>query len=156
MAHELTEKQMESAYLNTKNNTYVPDCYWRLNICFIFFFKNPTRMKSSVSPGQPSTSTAMPDRIGKETMLCDWWHQKGVQLIIWTTSNKWTSWRTQSSKHVRNRPEDTEKLSYHTKVQQHMTKARSRIRSKNLGRSCYSTGHIHHTWCLLTTFCFPW
>lgn len=42
------------------------------------FFANPKRKKSWVSPGEPSTSSAKPDRFGKKTMLCVWWDQKGV------------------------------------------------------------------------------
>ena len=34
------------------------------------YFKTPKRNKSSGYPGQPSTSTAKPDRFGKTTMLC--------------------------------------------------------------------------------------
>ena len=42
------------------------------------FFENPKRRKSWVDLGQPSTSTASPNRFGKKTMLCIWWDQKGV------------------------------------------------------------------------------
>lgn len=42
------------------------------------YFQNPKRKKSWVTPGQPSTSSARPDRFGKKTMLCVWWDQKGV------------------------------------------------------------------------------
>jgi len=31
-----------------------------------------------VTPGEPSTSTARPNRYGRKTMLCIWWDQKGV------------------------------------------------------------------------------
>lgn len=42
------------------------------------YFENPKRQKSWVDPGQPSTSTARPDRFGKKRMLCVWWDQEGV------------------------------------------------------------------------------
>lgn len=42
------------------------------------FFANPQRKKSWVDPGQPSTSTAKPDRFGRKMMLCVWWDQEGV------------------------------------------------------------------------------
>nr|KAF6369105.1 hypothetical protein mMyoMyo1_010510 [Myotis myotis] len=42
------------------------------------YFENPKCTKSWVDPGQPSTLTARPDRLGKKTMLCVWWDQEGV------------------------------------------------------------------------------
>src|SRR5690625_2253179 len=42
------------------------------------YFENPKRRASWVSPGQPSTSTARPNRYGRKTMLCVWWDQKGI------------------------------------------------------------------------------
>ena len=44
----------------------------------LIYFQNPKRKQSWVTPGQPSTSSARPDRFGKKTMLCVWWDQKGV------------------------------------------------------------------------------
>ena len=38
-------------------------------------FENPKRKKSWVTPGEPSTSTARPNRYGRKTMLCVWWDQ---------------------------------------------------------------------------------
>ena len=42
------------------------------------YFENPKKKKSWVDPGQPSTSTARPNRFGKKTMLCVWWDQQGM------------------------------------------------------------------------------
>lgn len=42
------------------------------------FFENPKRKRCWVDPGQPSTSTARPNRFGRKTMLCVWWDQEGV------------------------------------------------------------------------------
>lgn len=42
------------------------------------YFENPKRIKSWLTPGEPSTSTAKPNRFGQKTMLCVWWDQKGV------------------------------------------------------------------------------
>ena len=42
------------------------------------YFENPKRKRSWVTPGEPSTSTARPNRYGQKTMLCVWWDQKGV------------------------------------------------------------------------------
>jgi len=41
-------------------------------------FKNPKRKRSWVTPGEPSTSTARPNRYGRKAMFCVWWDQKGV------------------------------------------------------------------------------
>ena len=42
------------------------------------YFENAKRKRSWVTPGEPSTSTARPNRYGRKTMLCVWWDQKGV------------------------------------------------------------------------------
>jgi len=42
------------------------------------YFENPKRKRSWVTPGEPLTSTARPNRYGRKTMLCVWWDQKGV------------------------------------------------------------------------------
>jgi len=42
------------------------------------YFENPKRSKSWVSPGEPSTSSAKPNRYGRKAMLCVWWDQKGI------------------------------------------------------------------------------
>jgi len=42
------------------------------------YFENPKRKRSWVTPGEPSTSTANPNRYGRKTILCVWWDQKGV------------------------------------------------------------------------------
>jgi len=34
------------------------------------YFKNPKRKRSWITPGEPSTSTASPNRYGRKTMLC--------------------------------------------------------------------------------------
>jgi len=51
------------------------------------FFENPKRKKSWVDPGAPSTSIARPNRFGRKTMLCVWWHQKGMLLKPGETVN---------------------------------------------------------------------
>ncbi|GFX68571.1 mariner Mos1 transposase [Trichonephila clavipes] len=41
------------------------------------YFGNPKRNRSYVDPGQPSKSTARPNRFGNKTMLCIFWDQEG-------------------------------------------------------------------------------
>ncbi|GFT18039.1 mariner Mos1 transposase [Trichonephila clavipes] len=40
-------------------------------------FENPKRNRSYVDPGQPSKSTARPNRFDRKTMLCIFWDQEG-------------------------------------------------------------------------------
>lgn len=42
------------------------------------YFENPKRKRSWLSPGEPSTSTARPNRYGRKAMLCVWWDQAGI------------------------------------------------------------------------------
>jgi len=42
------------------------------------YFENPKRKRSWVTPREPSTSTARPNRYGRKTILCVWWDQKSV------------------------------------------------------------------------------
>ncbi|GFV92550.1 mariner Mos1 transposase [Trichonephila clavipes] len=41
------------------------------------YFENPKRTRSYVDPGQPSKSTARPNRFGRKTRLCIFWDQEG-------------------------------------------------------------------------------
>ncbi|GFW92027.1 mariner Mos1 transposase [Trichonephila clavipes] len=41
------------------------------------YFENPKRNQSYVDPGQPSKSTARPNRFSRKTMLCIFWDQEG-------------------------------------------------------------------------------
>ncbi|GBP36373.1 Mariner Mos1 transposase [Eumeta japonica] len=81
--HELNERQME----NRKNTCEILlQRHERKSVLYRIvtgdekwiYFKNPKWRKSWVNPGQPSASTAKPDRFGKKAMLCVWWDQKGV------------------------------------------------------------------------------
>lgn len=81
--HELNERQMENRKITCemllarfKAKSYLHrivtgDEKW-------IYFENPKRKKCWVDPGQPSTSTARPNRFGRKTMLCVWWDQRGV------------------------------------------------------------------------------
>ncbi|GFX13144.1 mariner Mos1 transposase [Trichonephila clavipes] len=42
-----------------------------------YYFENPKRNRSYLDPGQPSKSTARPNRFGRKTMLCIFWDQEG-------------------------------------------------------------------------------
>ncbi|GFX67178.1 mariner Mos1 transposase [Trichonephila clavipes] len=41
------------------------------------YFVNPKRNPSYVDPGPPSKSTERPNRLGRKTLLCVFWDQKG-------------------------------------------------------------------------------
>ncbi|GFV10539.1 mariner Mos1 transposase [Trichonephila clavipes] len=41
------------------------------------YFENPKRNQSYGDPGQPSKSTARPNRFGRKTILCIFWDQEG-------------------------------------------------------------------------------
>ena len=81
--HALTERQQENrkttckillARYKTKlflHRIVTGDEKW-------IYFENPKRKRSWVTPGEPATSTARPNRYGRKTMLCVWWGQKGV------------------------------------------------------------------------------
>ncbi|GFT02524.1 mariner Mos1 transposase [Trichonephila clavipes] len=73
--HELTDSQQEKRKIvcemllaRYKRKLYVHrivtgDEKW-------IYFENPKRNRSYVDPGQPSKSTARPNRFGRKTMLC--------------------------------------------------------------------------------------
>ena len=42
------------------------------------YFENPKLRNSWVDPSAPLTSIARPNRLGKKTMLCVWWDQRGM------------------------------------------------------------------------------
>ena len=81
--HELTERQQEKRKTTCEillqkhdrksflHRIVTGDEKW-------IYFVNPKRKRSWVDRGQPSTSSAKPDRFGKKTMLCVWWDQKGI------------------------------------------------------------------------------
>nr|KAF6341453.1 hypothetical protein mMyoMyo1_011884 [Myotis myotis] len=81
--HQLNERQMENRKVISKmllhrhkrksflHRIVTGDEKW-------IYFENPKCTKSWVDPGQPTTSTARPNRLGQKTMLCVWWDQEGV------------------------------------------------------------------------------
>ncbi|GFY24730.1 mariner Mos1 transposase [Trichonephila clavipes] len=80
--HELTDCQQENRKIvckmllaRYKLKSYLPhivtgDEKW-------IYFDNPKRNRSYADPGQPSKSTARPNRFGHKTMLCIFWDQEG-------------------------------------------------------------------------------
>jgi len=81
--HELNEKQQENrkticeillARYKRKSFLHrivIGDKKW-------IYFDNRKRKRSWVTPSEPSTLTARPNRYGWKTMLCVWWDQKDV------------------------------------------------------------------------------
>ena len=75
--HELNERQQENRKTSCE---MLLDRYKRKSFLHRIvtgdekwiYFENPKRRKSWVNPGEPSTSTARPNRFGKKTMLCVW------------------------------------------------------------------------------------
>ena len=75
--HELNERQQENRKTTCE---MLLDRYKRKSFLHRIvtgdekwiYFENPKRRKSWVNPGEPSTSTARPNRFGKKTMLCVW------------------------------------------------------------------------------------
>ena len=73
--HELNERQQENRKITCKilfdrfkrksflHRIVTGDEKW-------IYFENPKCRKSWVNPGEPSTSSARPNRFGKKTMLC--------------------------------------------------------------------------------------
>ncbi|GFW51658.1 mariner Mos1 transposase [Trichonephila clavipes] len=79
--HELTDRQQKNRKIvcemllaRYKRKSYLHrivtgDEKW-------IYFENPKRNRSYVDPGQPSKSTARPNRFGCKTMLCIFWDQE--------------------------------------------------------------------------------
>ena len=74
--HELNERQQEKR--KTTCEMLLARYKRKSFLHRIVYFENPKRKRSWVTPGEPSTSTARPNRYGRKTMLCVWWDQKGV------------------------------------------------------------------------------
>jgi len=81
--HELNDRQMENRKTTSemlldrfKRKSFLH----RIVTCDEkwIYFENRKRKKSWVDPGQPSTSSARPNRFGKKAMLCVWWDDKGI------------------------------------------------------------------------------
>ena len=73
--HELTERQMENRKITCE---ILLERHERKGFLYrivtgdekCIYFENPKLKKSWVDPGQPSTSTARPNRFGKKAMFC--------------------------------------------------------------------------------------
>ncbi|GFV39660.1 mariner Mos1 transposase [Trichonephila clavipes] len=86
--HELTDRQQENRKIvdemllaRYKRKSYLHrivtgDEKW-------IYFKNPKPNLSYIDPGQPSKSTARPNRLGLRTMLCLFWDKEGSIYYIY-------------------------------------------------------------------------
>ncbi|GFV88361.1 mariner Mos1 transposase [Trichonephila clavipes] len=80
--HELTDRQQENQKFLCE---MLLTCYKRKSYLHRIvtgdenriYFENPKRNRSYVDPGQPSKSTARPNRFGRKRMLCIFWDQEG-------------------------------------------------------------------------------
>lgn len=124
------------------------------------FFENPKRKKSWVGPGEPSTSSARPNRFGKKTMLCVWWDQKGVvyyELLKPGETINTQRYQQQIIELARElckkRPEYA-RVSFSSMTTHHHTQQDwSGIRWMHLAGSCYPTRPTLQIWPLPTTIC---
>ncbi|GFX81766.1 mariner Mos1 transposase [Trichonephila clavipes] len=75
--HELTDRQQE----NLKIVCEILLAHYKRKSCLhrigTIYFENSKRNRSYIDPGQPSKSTARPNRFGRKTMLCIFWGQEG-------------------------------------------------------------------------------
>ena len=84
VSHELNERQQKNRKIRTcemllaryKRKSFLHQIVTS-NEKWIYF-ENPKHKRSWITPGEPSTSTARPNRYERKTMLCIWWDQKVV------------------------------------------------------------------------------